>query len=331
MATDKVLVLARGLGSRMQKDSGVALSGQAAEMAAAGLKGLIPVAGRPFLDFLFGAIVEAGFREACLVVGPDSSALRKYGEDLAVRSGLNVYFAVQQEPKGTADAVKAGEGFAEGDPIVMVNCDNWMSPEGLRVLREARGMDGSSSGKYKVAPRPADPMAMRDPGYDAEYGGGGGGDEEGDSEDTAFGIGAVGVQSGFLLGFERDALLTGNIPADRVGRFAVLEVAPDGKLARIVEKPQRPDDYVRNGKLWVSMNCWQFPPSIFDACKAIGPSPRGEFEITDAVQWLIDGGHAEFRVLYRSEAVYDLTGRGDIASVEKALSGYRIPFGPPKA
>ena len=33
---------------------------------------------------------------------------------------------------------------------------------------------------------------------------------------------------------------------------------------------------------------------VFDAVDAIRPSARGEYEITDAIQWLIDHGHTVF-------------------------------------
>jgi len=332
MATRKAVILARGLGTRMQMDAGAPVSGDAARLAAAGLKGLIPIAGRPFLDYLFGAVADAGFGEVCLVVGPQSDDLRRYGEALAKRSSLAVYFAVQKEPKGTADALAAAEGFAEGEPVVMLNSDNWMSADGLRALREARGAyegeEADDDDSVPGLPAMGGSMEMRDTGYEEEFGG-----SPGDStaDDTAFGVAMeAGVQAGFVIGFERGGLLRGNIPAERISRFGVLDTAFDARLLHVVEKPADPDKYAREGKLYLSMNCWQMPPVIFDACRAITPSPRGEYEVTDAVQWLIDNRRAEFRVLYRSEPVLDLTSRGDIAQIERALAGVRLPFPPPK-
>lgn len=344
MATKKVLVLARGLGKRMQEEvASAGLSAEAARLAGAGLKGLIPIGGRPFLDYLFAAIMQAGFDKACLVVAPENEALREYGRDLNRRTGLHVDFAVQKEPRGTADAVLAGEAFADGDKFVMLNSDNWVAPEGLRLLREARGAEEGPADAPAPARKPARPagpvssapaglgmpgedMGQRDSGLEEEYG------ASLSDEDTAFGVGdEEGLDSGFLLGFDRDGLLRGNIPADRVGRFAVLSLTLDLSLARIVEKPAKPEDYAQSGRLFVSMNAWQFPASIFDACRAIKPSVRGEYEITDAVQWLIDESKANFRVLLRNEPVYDLTGRQDIGPVEEALGQFRVPFPPPQA
>ena len=62
------------------------------------------------------------------------------------------------------------------------------------------------------------------------------------------------------------------------------KIRPGDKLAAIVEKPERPEDYIRDGRLWVSMNLYRFTPHIFDACRRIKPDPvRGELELTAAV------------------------------------------------
>lgn len=118
-----------------------------------------------------------------------------------------------------------------------------------------------------------------------------------------------------LLGFEREALIeNGNIPAERIAKFATLEVDAEGDLSHIVEKPEA----VEPGSL-VSMNAWLFSPMIFEACRSIGLSERGEYEIASAVQYAIDNLGERFAVVTSSEGVLDLSSRADIASVRRFL------------
>jgi len=65
--------------------------------------------------------------------------------------------------------------------------------------------------------------------------------------------------------------------------YGVAELT-DGSVSRLVEKPADPQSDL------ALVGVYMFTASIFEAARAIEPSPRGELEITDAIQWLVDGG-----------------------------------------
>src|SRR5512134_1800383 len=110
IAMDKAVILARGLGTRMRReDAAAALDERQRAAAETGVKALIPI-DRPFLDYVLSALADAGYRQVCLVVAPDHAAIRGYYRQAGL-ARLTLDFAVQVEPRGTADAVAAAEEF----------------------------------------------------------------------------------------------------------------------------------------------------------------------------------------------------------------------------
>src|SRR5687768_15906577 len=76
MSTKQALVLARGLGTRMRAaDPRAPLTPEQQRAAEAGSKAMMPIGGRPFLDYLLNAIAEAGIRRVGLVVAPVHDSL----------------------------------------------------------------------------------------------------------------------------------------------------------------------------------------------------------------------------------------------------------------
>jgi len=130
--TNKAVVLARGLGTRMRaSDGAAALDAEQERAASAGMKAMIPV-GRPFLDYLLSALVDAGLGDVCIVIGPEHHEVReRYGE---AGTRARISFAIQERPLGTADALLAVEGFTAGEEFVVLNSDNYYPTDVLERL-----------------------------------------------------------------------------------------------------------------------------------------------------------------------------------------------------
>jgi dTDP-glucose pyrophosphorylase len=126
-----------------------------------------------------------------------------------------------------------------------------------------------------------------------------------------------------LIGFRRSGLLLGNIPAERIARFAAINVDSSGNLERIIEKPETNVLARMESDPMVSMNCWCFTAEIFAACRMVRPSARGELELPDAVSHELARGQ-QLRVIESREPVLDLSCRDDISAVRQALSGQQV-------
>lgn len=259
----KAVILARGLGTRMRRtDKTARLDPDQESAAASGVKAMISF-GRPFLDYVLSGLADARLEEVCLVIGPEHDAIRRYYAETAVPRRVRLSFAIQPEPRGTADAVLAAEAFPAGEDFLVINSDNLYPVSALVAIAD-----------------------LSEPG---------------------------------VALFERDALIAqGNIPADRIAAFAVCVVGGDGYLEAIIEKPDEKTLADLGPDPLVSMNCWRFSPGIFEICRRVPLSARGEHELPMAVQVAMLEG-MRFRVVRSREGVLDLSRRADIAAIAEKL------------
>ncbi|MBV0923081.1 sugar nucleotidyltransferase [Halomicroarcula limicola] len=80
------------------------------------------------------------------------------------------------------------------------------------------------------------------------------------------------------------AFLVEEVPWDEASRYGVCDTNKYGEITNVVEKPDDPPSNL------VMTGFYTFTPAIFHACHLVQPSDRGEYEISDAVDLLLDSG-----------------------------------------
>jgi bifunctional UDP-N-acetylglucosamine pyrophosphorylase/glucosamine-1-phosphate N-acetyltransferase len=180
-------------------------------------KPLLPVQGRPILDWIVGALPPVD--RLVVVVNYLADQIEDY---LRAQTRVRDWATVRQaEPRGTGDALMACKGRVTSDRVMVLNGDDLI-------------------GRADLAKLAAAPM-------------------------------------GILAH-----------PVNEPDSFGIIFRKPDGTLEKLVEKPKGlPAPQLAN------IGGYLFPRSVFDLTLPL--SPRGEYEITDAVSQL--AAREPFRVV----------------------------------
>ncbi|MDG5818735.1 UTP--glucose-1-phosphate uridylyltransferase AglF [Natronococcus sp. A-GB7] len=80
------------------------------------------------------------------------------------------------------------------------------------------------------------------------------------------------------------AFLVEEVPYEEASRYGVLDTNEYGEIVEVVEKPDEPPSNL------VMTGFYTFTPAIFHACHLVQPSDRGEYELPDAIDLLIQSG-----------------------------------------
>ena len=186
-------------------------------------KQLLAVYDKPMVYYPLSTLMLSGIREILIITTPrDRSAFEALLGDGA-KLGLSLSYAVQDEPRGIADAFLIGRDFLAGAPAALILGDNIFFGHGLTDLlhRANAREEGATVFAYWVS----NPEA-----------------------------------------------------------FGVIDIAPDGTIGGIEEKPAAPRSN------WAVTGLYFYDGRVTDVAAGLAPSPRGEIEITDVNRWYLEDG-----------------------------------------
>jgi len=201
-------------------------------------KQLLPVYDKPMIYYPLSILMLFGIKDILIISTPqDTPNIEKLfgnGDQL----GLNIQYAIQNEPKGIAQAFTIGAEFIGTDEVCLILGDNiFYMGDQIHAFREAiQKNDGAVIFTYHVA----DPK-----------------------------------------------------------RFGIAEIAEDGKVISLEEKPEFPKSH------YAAVGFYFYKNDVVEKVRNLSPSDRGELEITDLNKEYLKEGRLSACTLKRGTAWLD--------------------------
>ncbi|TKJ45999.1 nucleotidyltransferase [Candidatus Aerophobetes bacterium Ae_b3b] len=126
----KAVILVGGLGKRLRK------------VVRDKPKSMAPVLGKPFLQYQIEQLKKYNIIEIVLCVGYLANQIKNYFKDGA-KFGVNIRYAEEERPLGTAGALKNSRDYLEDEAFLALNGDSYSEVDFLKFIqfhREKKGM-----------------------------------------------------------------------------------------------------------------------------------------------------------------------------------------------
>ncbi|MBM3999171.1 MAG: glucose-1-phosphate thymidylyltransferase RfbA [Planctomycetes bacterium] len=155
----KGILLAGGRGSRL------------APLTWAANKHLLPVYDKPLAYYPMSVLMLAGIRHVLVICRNEDLPSYRHLLGDGSRLGMVLEYAVQEEPRGLADAFRIGGPFVGDDPVALALGDNIFAGKGLggRLAAASKRREGATVFAHPVRdPRPYGVLRFDDAGVPAD-------------------------------------------------------------------------------------------------------------------------------------------------------------------